>query len=84
MTKGSAIFIWTAVPFRKNWRYSERGYRYLFLDAGHVCQYLYLAAEAIGYGVCAIADFSVEDMNAILKCNPDEQFVIHLGTVGKK
>jgi nitroreductase len=36
------------------WRYGERGYRDLHLDAGHVCQNLYLAAEAVGCGVCAM------------------------------
>jgi SagB-type dehydrogenase family enzyme len=32
-----ATFIWTAVPDRMTWSYADRGYRYLFLDAGHVC-----------------------------------------------
>ena len=40
-------FLWTAVPYRMTWRYGERGYRDLHLDAGHVCQNLYLAAEAV-------------------------------------
>lgn len=79
-----ATFIWAAVPPRMNWRYSERGYRYLFLDAGHVCQNLYLGAEAIQCGVCAIAAFSDDEMNAILKLNGNDQFVIYLATVGKK
>ena len=55
---GSAVtFIWMAVLPRMYWRYGERGYRYLLLDAGHVCQNLYLAAEAIGCGTCAIGAF---------------------------
>ncbi len=35
-------------------RYSERAYRYVLLDAGHVCQNLYLAAESIQCGVCGM------------------------------
>jgi len=46
----AATFIWTAEVARMKYRYGERGYRYLHLDAGHVCQNLYLAAEAIGCG----------------------------------
>lgn len=80
----AATFIWTAVPYRMNWCYSERGYRYLFLDAGHVCQNLYLSAESIQCGVCAIAAFSDDDLNQILKCNTEKQVVIYIATVGKK
>jgi len=80
----AATFIWTAVTYRMTYRYGERGYRYLFLDAGHVCQSLYLAAEAIGCGVCAIAAFSDDDVNRLLGLDGQSRFAIYLGTVGKK
>jgi SagB-type dehydrogenase family enzyme len=82
--RGGVVFIWTAVPYRMTWRYGERGYRDLHLDAGHVCQNLYLAAEATGCGTCAIAAFDDDDMNAILGINGYDQFVIYLAVVGKK
>jgi SagB-type dehydrogenase family enzyme len=83
--KRSAVtFLWAAVPYRMNWRYGERGYRYLHLDAGHVCQNLYLAGEAIGAGVCAIAAFQDEALNTVLGLDGKEQFIIYLATVGKK
>ena len=56
----------SAVPYRMTWRYGERGYRELHNDAGHVCQNLYLAAEAVGCGVCAIAAFDDDAMAEIL------------------
>ena len=83
--KHSAVtFIWSTVVYRMKWRYGERAYRYIFLDAGHVAQNLYLSAEAIGCGVCAIAAFSDDDMNRILGLDGKEQFVIYMATVGKK
>lgn len=82
--RGGAVFIWTAVPYRMTWRYGERGYRDLHLDAGHVCQNLYLAAEATGCGTCAIAAFDDDDMNDIMGMNGTDQFVIYLAVVGKK
>lgn len=83
--KRSAVtFFWTAVPYRMAWRYGERGYRYLHLDAGHVCQNLYLSAEAIGAGVCAIAAFQDDVLNGLLDLDGEEQFIIYLATVGKK
>ena len=45
--KSAVTFIWTTDFYRMTWRYGERGMRYIYLDAGHVCQNLYLTAEAI-------------------------------------
>jgi SagB-type dehydrogenase family enzyme len=83
--KASAVtFAWIAVTARMYWRYAERGYRYLHLDAGHVCQNLYLAAEAIACGVCAIAAFDDDQVNHLLGVDGVAQFAIYLATVGKK
>ena len=79
----AATFIWVAVPYRMNWRYGQRGYRYLHLDAGHVCQNLYLAAQSVGCGTCAIGAFSDEQMNQLLGLDGIEQFVIYIAAVGK-
>jgi SagB-type dehydrogenase family enzyme len=82
--RSGVVFIWTAIPYRMTWRYGERGYRDLHLDAGHVCQNLYLAAEITGCGVCAVAAFEDDMINDILGINGSDQFVIYLATVGKK
>lgn len=83
--KTSAVtFIWTAAAYRMTYRYGQRGYRYLHLDAGHVCQNLYLAAEAMGCGVCAIAAFDDDRLNEVLQLDGEEQFAVYVATVGKK
>jgi SagB-type dehydrogenase family enzyme len=83
--KTSAVtFVWAAEVQRMTWRYGQRGYRYLHLDAGHVCQSLYLAAEAIGCGACAIAAFSDEAMNALLNLDGEDRFAIYVAAVGKR
>jgi len=81
--KSAITFIWTADVYRMKWRYGERGYRYLHLDAGHACQNLYLGAGSVDCGVCAIAAFSDDQMNDILGLDGLEQFVIYVATVGK-
>ena len=80
----SVTFIWVADIYRMFWRYVERGYRYIHIDVGHICQNLYLAAENINSGVCAIAAFHDEMFNDLLKLDKDEQFVVYLASVGKK
>ncbi|MPN01556.1 hypothetical protein SDC9_148765 [bioreactor metagenome] len=83
--KLSAVtFIWTAVTERMTWKYGERGYRYLHLDAGHVCQNLYLTGESIGCGTCAIAAFDDESLNNALGIDGQSHFVIYCAVIGKK
>ena len=84
VAQSGVTFIWTATICRMTWRYSERGYRYFFLDVGHVCQNLYLAAEAVDCGVCAIAAFSDDAMDEFLQIDGEEQFSLYIATVGKK
>jgi len=80
----AVTFFWSAEVYRTSWRYSERAYRYLHLDAGHICQNLYLCAESIGYGVCAIAAFDDELVNKLLDQNEMDRFIVYLASVGKK
>ena len=85
IVKGSAVtFIWSCVIYRTAWRHSERAYRLVHLDAGHVCQNLYLAAEQLDCGVCAIGAFDDEFMAGLLGIDGVEEFVIYCATVGKK
>lgn len=79
----SVNFIWVANVYRSSWRYQERAYRYLFMDAGHVCQNLYLAAESEGNAVCAIGAYKDDEANQALGLDGHEKFVIYVASVGK-
>ena len=79
----AATFLWVAVTERMTWLYSERGYRFLHLDAGHVCQNLYLAADRIASGACAIGGFNDDEVNQLLGLDGEDLFVIYMATVGK-
>jgi SagB-type dehydrogenase family enzyme len=80
----AAVFIWAAFAERMTWRYWERGYRYIFIDAGHVCQNLYLAAESLDCGACAVASYDDDELNKLLGLDGVNQFAVYLGVVGKK
>ena len=84
VTKSAVTFIWVTVTERMYWRYGERGYRYLYLDAGHVCQNLYLAAEAIHCGVCGMAAFDDDLLNEVLHLDGQELWAIYCGALGKR
>jgi len=82
--QGAATFFWSVLPYRMEWRYGAAAHRVLPMDAGHVCQNLYLAAEAIGAGTCAIAAYDQEALDALLRLDGEEEFVIYLAPVGKR
>lgn len=84
IANAAASFIWVAVPYRTTWRYSERGWRYIFLDAGHICQNLYIACEAIGAGCCAVDAFDDDALNALLAVDGKEQIALYAAPVGYK
>jgi SagB-type dehydrogenase family enzyme len=84
VARSAATFFWVAVAERMTWRYGGRGYRYLLLDAGHVCQNLYLAAEAIRCGACAIGAYDDVALNSLLGLDGEELFVVYAATVGKR
>jgi len=79
----AVAFIWTTIPYRMEWRYGMAAYKAILLDAGHVCQNLYLAVEDIGCGTCAVAAYDQEAMDQLLELNTEEEFVIYLAPVGK-
>ncbi len=83
VVQSAASFVWAADAYRMFWRYQERGYRYLLLDAGHVCQNLYLASQAVGAGCCAIGAFDDDELNIVLGLDGEDNFAVYGATVGK-
>jgi SagB-type dehydrogenase family enzyme len=80
----AVTFLWSSVIYRMAWRYSERSYRLVHLDAGHVCQNLYLAAGQIGCGTCAIGAFDDALMARLIGTDGEDEFILYCAAVGKK
>lgn len=81
--KCAATFIWVAIPYRMEWRYGLAAHKVIALDAGHVCQNLYLACETINAGTCAIAAYDQEELDELLGLNGEDEFAIYIASVGK-
>jgi SagB-type dehydrogenase family enzyme len=79
----AATFVWTTIPYRMEWRYGLAAHKVIALDAGHVCQNLYLACEAVRAGTCAIAAYNQALMDQLLRIDGKQEFTIYLAPVGK-
>lgn len=83
VANSALLFIWTTIPYRMEWRYGMASHKVIALDAGHVCQNLYLACEAVGAGTCAIAAYDQTLADNLIKVDGEDEFVIYMAPVGK-
>ncbi len=79
----NVVFIWTAVFQRSKWKYNQRAYRYVYLDAGHIAQNLALAAVSLNFGTCQIGALYDEEVNALLGIDGEEESVVYMTVVGQ-
>lgn len=81
--EAAVTFIWSAIPARAEWRYAEASYKVIALDAGHICQNLYLSCEAISAGACAIAAYNQDLVDELIGVDGSEEFSVYLAAVGR-
>jgi SagB-type dehydrogenase family enzyme len=81
--RAGVVFIWTAIFKRSKWKYRQRAYRYVYLDAGHIAQNVALGAVALGLGSCQIAAFYDEETNTLLGVDGQDESAIYMTAVGK-
>ncbi len=81
--QSAVTFIWAAVLERMEYAFGGRALQYLYIDAGHVCQNLYLAGYTIDVGTCAIGHFNDVEINNLLGLDGDKEFVVYAAHTGK-
>jgi SagB-type dehydrogenase family enzyme len=81
--ESAVVFVWAAIPYRTEWRYSVISYKDIAVEAGHICQNLYLACEAIGAGACAVLAYEQKAMDGLIRVDGEDEFTVYLASVGK-
>ncbi|OHB67554.1 MAG: hypothetical protein A2Y77_12650 [Planctomycetes bacterium RBG_13_62_9] len=79
----STVFIWTAIFARSKWKYGQRAYRYIYLDAGHIAGNLALAAVSLGLGTCQIGALFDDEVNKLLGIDGVQESVVYMSAVGR-
>lgn len=80
--QSGVTFVFAAVPYRTEWRYDFSSHRIMLMDVGHMCQNMYLAAEAMGLGACSIASYEQDQVDRLIGVDGVEQFAVYLCSVG--
>jgi SagB-type dehydrogenase family enzyme len=81
--KCAVTFIWSCIPYRSEYRYHWESHKLILQDAGHMCQNLYLAVEAIHAGTCAIGAYDQDFSDHYLGLDGNDEFVIYVAPIGK-
>lgn len=84
LAQAPVVLVLGAIFQRLRWRYRERAYRYALLEAGHIGQNVYLAAEAAGLGACAVGAFFDDAVNRLLDVDGVEEAALMLVPVGPR
>lgn len=79
----AVTFIWASIPYRGEWRYDKNSHKVMLIDAGHICQALYMSCEALGLGTCALAAYDQKLMDKLVKADGEDEFVVYMAPVGR-
>ena len=78
----SLVLVLAGLFERVQWKYADRSYRYILLEAGHLGQNVYLAATALGLGPCGIGAFFDDDLNRLLGIDGRDEAAVYLLALG--
>ncbi|MFP4459710.1 MAG: SagB/ThcOx family dehydrogenase [Candidatus Zixiibacteriota bacterium] len=74
-------FLFSAIFERAVWKYKQRGYRYVYLDAGHIGHALSLAATSVDLGSVMIGAYIDEYMDNLAGLDDEKESIIYAATV---
>jgi SagB-type dehydrogenase family enzyme len=80
--EAGVTFILSAIFDRVRCKYGERGCRYVYMEAGHISQNIYLQAVSLGLGSVCVGAFSDEKVNKLIDVDGWKEAVIYLHSVG--
>jgi len=80
--EAALVFILTAIFDRSRFKYGERAFRYIYIEAGHISQNIALQATSLGLGSVPIGAFHDEAVNLLLGLDVEQEAAIYLHPVG--
>lgn len=84
LKKANIVMVISAVLDRTRIKYGDRGYRFPFIESGHMSQNFYLVSQALGLGCCTIGGFIDNEINDLLDFADTSEKTIYLTAIGTK
>ncbi|GAI81506.1 unnamed protein product, partial [marine sediment metagenome] len=83
IAQGAIDIVITAIYERTTRKYSDRGIRYVHMEAGHAAQNVYLQAVAMNLGMVVIGAFYDDQVKEVLNL-PENEEPLYIMPVGFK
>ncbi|GAI81514.1 unnamed protein product, partial [marine sediment metagenome] len=83
IAQGAIDIVITAIYERTTRKYSDRGIRYVHMEAGHAAQNVYLQAVAMNLGMVVIGAFYDDQVKEVLNL-PENEEPLYIMPVGRK
>lgn len=83
LKSASVVFVLTAIIEKLEEKYKQRSSRFVLLEAGHLCQNIYLQAQNNGFGCCSIGGFVDNSISGLLGLEENKEYPIYLVAIGK-
>jgi len=82
ITNAPVVIVISGVLSRIEPRYRERAMRYMYMEAGHVAQNVYLQSVPLDIGTVVIGAFSDDEVSEVLQLS-DGEYPLYIMPVGK-
>jgi len=79
----AAVVLLSAVFFRSTFKYGDRGYRFVLLEAGHVAQNVVLAALSLGAAAVPLGGYFDREVDDLLGLNGIDESVVYAVALGR-
>lgn len=78
----AVTFVLSAIFDRTRHKYGQRGLRYVYIEAGHISQNIYLQSVSLGLGSVCVGAFLDEKVNKLIDIDGRKEAAIYLHAVG--
>jgi SagB-type dehydrogenase family enzyme len=82
VAEAAFLLVISGVVGRSLWKYEDRGYRYLLLEAGHVAQNACLVCAAMRLGALPLGGFLDHDLGQLLSLDPSDEVPLYAIAIG--
>lgn len=80
--EADVTFVLAAIFDRVRHKYGERGYRYAYIEAGHISQNIYVQAVSLGLGSVSVGAFLDDRVNQLIGVDGQKEAAIYLHAIG--
>ncbi len=82
--EADVTLVLSAIFDRSRHKYGERGYRYVYMEAGHISQNIYLQAVSLGLGSVGVGAFLDAEVNELIGVDGSNEAAVYLHAVGSR